>query len=150
MTETLQQQNRTLHVLMVEDNADHAFLAEEALADIDTRIALHTVDNGEKCLAFLQHLGAWQHAPRPDLVLLDINMPRMGGDEVLQHIRANPALAGLPVVMLSTSAASGDINRMYQLGCSSYLVKPGDFDTLVAALRQLCDYWFGLVLLPKF
>ena len=149
MNETLQKQNRTIHVLMVEDNADHAFLAAEAFADVSANIELHTVDNGEKCLAFLARQAPWQDEPRPDLVLLDINMPRMSGDEVLRLIKADPALCSLPVVMLSTSAAVSDINHMYQLGCSSYLVKPGNFDALVAALQQLCDYWFGFVLLPK-
>ena len=150
MTETLQQQNRTLHVLMVEDNADHAFLAEEALADIDTRIALHTVDNGEKCLMFLRRQAPFETAPRPDLILLDLHMPRMNGFEVMEAIAGDEALCGITVVVLSTSAEGKEVQRMYRLGCRSFMVKPFDFSVFSAAIKQLTSYWFGLVVLPDY
>ena len=141
MNEPQQKQHPTIHLLMVEDNADHAFLAAQAFADVSANIALHTVDNGEKCMAFLNRQAPWGDAPRPALVLLDVNMPRMNGDEVLSLIRADPRLSSLPVIMLSTTAADCDIARLNKLGSSGYLVKPGNYDTLVAAMQPLGSAW---------
>ena len=148
MNEPQQKQHPTIHLLMVEDNADHAFLAAQAFADVSANIALHTVDNGEKCMAFLNRQAPWGDAPRPALVLLDVNMPRMNGDEVLSLIRADPGLCRLPVIMLSTTAADCDIARLNKLGSSGYLVKPGNYDMLVTAIQQLCNDWLGLALSP--
>lgn len=139
----------TIRLLMVEDNADHAFLATQALADVNANIELHTVDNGEKCMADLNHQAPWADMPRPDLVLLDINMPRMNGDEVLRRIRADPQLCSLPVVMLSTSAADCDIARLNKLGCGGDLIKPGNHDVLVTAIQQRCNDWLGWALSLK-
>ena len=141
--------HRTIRLLMVEDNADHAFLATQALADVHANIELHTVDNGEKCMAYLNRQAPWNGMPHPDIVLLDIHMPRMNGDEVLRLIRADPQLCSLPVVMLSTSAADCDIARLNKLGSSGYLVKPGNYDMLVTAIQQLCNDWLGLALSLK-
>jgi two-component system response regulator len=148
MNESLHHQRRTIHVLMVEDNADHAFLTEEAFREANVNVQLHSVDNGEMCLNFLQRVAPWTDAPHIDMVLMDINMPRMNGGEALRLIRADPTLRNLPVVMFTTSASPEDINLMYDLGCSSYMVKPGNFDAQVDALKSFCDYWFGLAKIP--
>jgi chemotaxis family two-component system response regulator Rcp1 len=147
--QTLSKQSRQAHVLLVEDNADHAFLAGEAFGEASHDVKLHHVNNGENCLAFLRRQAPYENAPRPDLILLDIHMPRMNGYEVMQAISGDAALADQVVVALTTSSEAIDVNRMYQLGCNSYLVKPSDFEAFTAAIRQLADYWFGLVVLPR-
>jgi len=143
------QQGRQAIVLLVEDNADHAFLTQEAFEESSHKVKLEHVDNGEKCLAFLRRQAPYESALRPDLILLDINMPRMNGFEVMEAITRDEALRGIPVVVLTTSAEIADVNRMYQLGCKSYLTKPGDFEVFSAAIKQLASYWFSLVLLPE-
>ena len=148
MIQPLSFQDRDAVVLLVEDNADHAFLTREAFRDIAQKVNLQHVDNGEKCLAYLRRLPPYETAPRPDLILLDIHMPRMNGYEVMEAKAADDLLRGIPVVVLTTSAELADVNRMYQLGCNSYLTKPGDFGVFTAALQQLADYWFNLVVLP--
>jgi len=142
-------QGREPVVLLVEDNADHVFLTREAVQDKQLNIRLEHVDNGEKCLAFLRRQFPYGAAARPDLVLLDIHMPRMNGYEALQAIRNDEALCGLPVVILTTSVDEVEVKKMYKLGCHSYLVKAADFDDFAAQLDQLVAYWFGLVIVPS-
>jgi CheY-like chemotaxis protein len=149
MKNSLFEQGRTALVLLAEDNPDHAFLTQEALAEMSDQVTLQHVDNGEKCMAFLRRQGLYANAPRPDLILLDIHMPRMDGFEVMQAIAADPVLGTIPVVVLSTSGEPEDINRLYQLGCKSYLIKPNDFAAFSAGLEQVARYWFGLVTLPE-
>lgn len=149
MIKPLFEQGRQALVLLVEDNPDHAFLTREALAEMSAQVTLQHVDNGEKCMAFLRRQGLYANAPRPDLILLDIHMPRMDGFEVMQAIAADAALFTIPVVVLSTSGESDDISRLYQLGCKSYLIKPNDFAAFSAGLEQVARYWFGLVALPE-
>lgn len=149
MTQPLYQQGRQAIVLLVEDNADHAFLTREAFEEAPQKVNLQHVDNGEKCLAFLRRQAPYETAPRPDLILLDIHMPRMNGYEVMQAMAHDDALRSIPVVVLTTSSEPVDVNRMYQLGCNSYLAKPGDFGVFTAALEQLAGYWFCLALLPS-
>jgi len=144
---TVFQQGRPGVVLLVEDNADHAFLAQEAFEDSSQKINLQHVDNGEKCLAFLRRQPPYEFAPRPDLILLDIHMPRMNGFEVMEEIACDESLRGIAVVVLTTSTEPQEVQRMYQLACKSYLVKPVDFGVFSAAIKQLVRYWFGLVLL---
>lgn len=143
------QQGRQAVVLLVEDNADHAFLTREAFEGMVCNVTLQHVDNGEKALAFLRRQAPYENAARPDLILLDIHMPRMNGFEVMQAMADDAALRGIPVVVLTTSGELADVNRMYQLGCKSYLTKSGDFGVFSAALEQLVRYWFGLVVLAE-
>ena len=149
MIQTVDKQGRQAHVLLVEDNADHAFLAGEAFSEAQHDIKLHHVENGESCMAFLRRQAPYENAPQPDLVLLDIHMPRMNGYEVMQAIASDDALRGQVVIALTTSSEAIDVNRMYQLGCNAYLVKPSDFETFTTAIQQLSSYWFGLVVLPR-
>ena len=148
MIEPLRQQGREPRVLMVEDNEDHAFLTTEAFTETGRPVQLHHVQTGEKCMAFLRGQAPYEQSPRPDLVLLDIHMPRMNGYEVMQAMMDDPALRSIPVVVMSTSAATEDVNRMYALGCNAYVVKPRDFEALATAIQQLSEHWFGAVLLP--
>ena len=140
-------QDRRGVVLLVEDNADHAFLAREAFEEGARKVSLQHVDNGEKCLAFLRRQAPYENAPRPDLILLDLHMPGMNGFEVMEAIAGDESLRRIAVVVLTTSAERLEVQRLYQLGCKSYMIKPVDFDAFSAALAQLIGYWFGLVVL---
>jgi len=141
------EQGRPGVVLLVEDDADHTFLAREAFEESAHPVNLQHVDNGEKCMAFLRRQAPYEDAPRPDLILLDLHMPRMSGFEVMQAIAADEDLRRIAVVVLTTSAERQEVQRLYQLGCNSYMVKPVDFDVFSAALERLIGYWFGLVVL---
>ena len=139
---------RTMEVLLVEDNLGDAFLTRECFAGIPYAVNLHHVEDGEQCLEFLRKTGASQGAPTPDLILLDLNMPRMDGRQVMAEMTADAGLRHLPVVILTTSAAREDIDHMYGLRCSSYIVKPLDFEHFQAVIRTLADYWFTVAALP--
>jgi two-component system response regulator len=139
---------RTAEILLVEDNDDDAELTQRGLRQAKLAINLHRVADGEECLAFLRKEGSYAHAPTPDLVLLDLNMPRMDGLEVLEEINRDERLRHLPVVVMTSSAAESDVLKSYELRCSSYVVKPIDFDAFVRVVRSLADYWFTIVVLP--
>jgi chemotaxis family two-component system response regulator Rcp1 len=148
MKEPLVQAARPAVVLLAEDNPDHAFLTKEAFDDARLRVELHHVETGEDCLAFLRRQGAFANAPRPDLILLDIHMPRMDGYEVMEVINADESLRSLTVIILSTSNDAVDVERMYKLRCNSYMTKPIDFGEFAEQVRKLAGYWFELVVLP--
>lgn len=148
MREPLIRAGRTATVLLAEDNPDHAFLTQEAFADAKLRVELHHVETGDECMAFLRREGPFTQAPRPDLLLLDIHMPRMDGYEVLEAINQDPALRSLTVIVLSTSNDLLDVERMYALRCNSFMTKPVDFRQFQQAVTKLADYWFELVVLP--
>lgn len=148
MVKPVSEQGRKAVVLMADDSADQVDLVREAFAQCNAQVDLHHAAGGEQALAFLRHEPSYENAPRPDLLLLDIHMPRMDGYEVLTQVRADPAFHSLPVVVLSTSSEAADVRRMYALGCSSYMAKPVKFERLVEAVRQIDAYWFKVVLLP--
>lgn len=141
--------SRPAVVLLVEDNLDYAFLARESFEEARLRVELHHVETGDRALAFLRKQPPYQDAPTPDLVLLDIHMPRMNGYDVMEAMSADPQLKSLVVVVLTTSSDVLDVDRMYRLGARSYLTKPVDFDKLTEVLRGLTHYWFELVVLPQ-
>lgn len=145
---TLADLGRLAVILMAEDNEDHVLLTQMAFEEAKLRVDLRVVQDGAECLDFLHRREAHADAPRPDLVLLDIHMPRMNGYEVLEHIRAESQLRELPVIVLTTSADLVDVKRMHGLGCSSYIVKPVNFERFVAVTRQMAGYWLSLVVLP--
>ena len=140
--------SRPAEILLAEDNPDDVELMRISFRRSRFAANLHHVTNGEDCLAFLRREAPWQDAPRPDLVLLDLNMPRMGGREVLEHVVQDERLRDIPVVVLTTSNAERDVTAAYQLRCSSYIVKPVDFDQFVRVVQGITDYWFTLAVLP--
>lgn len=148
MTQSLHDQSRKAVVLMVEDNLDHAFLAREAFEESAPDVELHHVSSGDHCMALLRRESPYQAAPRPDLILLDLHMPRMNGYEVMQQIRQDEALAALVVVVLTTSTEPADVNRLYRLGCNSYLEKPVSFQGFTETVKALSSYWFQRAILP--
>ena len=139
---------RPLEVLLAEDREDDALLTREAFRRSGRPVNVHHVENGLECLAFLRKEDRHAQAPTPDLVLLDLNMPLMGGREVLAAIVAEERLKHLPVVVLTTSDADADVLDMYRMRCSSYVTKPVDFDRFLKVISVLAEYWTTLVVLP--
>jgi len=129
-------------ILLVEDNPGDAQLVRMALAEALPSARLSVAPDGEAALARLREEGP------PDLLLLDLNLPRLSGHEVLESVRADAALRRLPVVVLSSSRAESDVTRSYELGANSHIAKPGDVDALFALAETLARYWFGAVTLP--
>lgn len=136
-------------VLLAEDNDNDVELTKLAFQRARFAVELHHVSNGEECLAFLRNEGPYARAPHPDILLLDLNMPRMDGIEVLQELNKDERLRHLVVVVLTSSNADEDVLRSYKLRCSSYLVKPINFETFAKMIQSLGDYWFTLVTLPQ-
>jgi len=141
-------QTRPAEILLVEDNENDVILTRSGFEQAKLAVNFHHVPDGEQCMAFLRKQGQYTAAPTPDIILLDLNMPRMDGREVLTEISGDDNLRHLPVVILTTSRAEQEILKMYKLRCSSYIVKPVDFDQFVRVIRQFSDYWFTVVVLP--
>ncbi|WP_020157270.1 MULTISPECIES: response regulator [Methylobacter] len=137
-------------ILLVEDEPADANLVRAALKENQVFCNLHHVTDGVEALAFLRGEGEINRAaPRPDLILLDLNMPRMNGREFLSVAKSDDGLAAIPVVVLTTSDAERDVLASYQLGAASYITKPVDMEQFMAAIRQLDNYWFTLTRLPR-
>lgn len=139
----------TVEILLLEDEPADAYLVKMALKEGKVLANLHHVVDGREGLEFLQKQGRFVDAPHPDLILLDLNMPRMNGCEFLAEVKANPLLNDIPVVVLTTSDVETDVVRSYQLGAASYISKPIDMAQFVSAIHQLSEYWFSLVRLPQ-
>ena len=137
-------------ILMADDDADDRLLAQDALAESKIPSELHFVENGEELMDYLNRRGRFSaaSAPRPGLILLDLNMPKKDGRDALSEIKSNPELRRIPVVVLTTSQADTDISRIYDLGANSFITKPVSFDALVNVMRSLGQYWFQTVELP--
>jgi CheY-like chemotaxis protein len=142
---------RSYTILMADDDAEDCLLVQDALREIDHVHELRFVRDGEELLDYLWRRGAYQaarQAPRPDLVLLDLKMPKKDGRETLRELKADPRLQTIPIVVLTTSTARDDIDFCYRLGVNSYITKPSTFRGLVDLLASLLKYWFELVELP--
>ena len=135
-------------VLLVEDNADDVELTLEALKDSRVRMEVHVVSDGMAAMKFLRCQGEYADKPRPDLVLLDLNLPLMDGREVLQEIRKDPELTDIPVVVLTTSQSEADICEAYKMHANCYITKPVDFLQFSKIVRQIEGFWLQLVKLP--
>lgn len=135
-------------ILLLEDDPADARLIGIALEETGLPCHLSHVADGLAGLAFLRREGNQADAPRPDLILLDLNMPHMNGREFLRHLKADAALCGLPVVVLTTSVAERDVRDCYLSGASGFISKPLDMDDFIHTLRQVSDYWFTAVRLP--
>jgi two-component system response regulator len=140
-----------LKILLVEDNPDHATFTLHALADGDTRSRTYWVKNGEEALDFLHHRRQWADeaaSPRPDLILLDINMPKVDGHAVLRHVKGDEILRSIPVIMLTTSDREEEVTATYRAGANSYVKKPVRFEQFMEKLSALKQYWMLTNLLP--
>lgn len=140
---------RAVEILLVEDSAGDARLTQEALRTGKVSNRLSVVEDGEKALAFLRRQRPYEGAPRPDLILLDLNLPRKDGKEVLAEIKADPVLRTIPVVVLTVSSADEDILRAYHLSANCYITKPVDFGQFLRVVRSIESFWLTIVKLPS-
>lgn len=138
-----------IDILLVEDSEGDARLAREALRDSKIRNALHHVWDGEEAIDFLRRRGKHQRAPRPDVILLDLNLPRKDGREVLAEIKADEDLKRIPVVILTVSSDEADIYRAYNLHANCYITKPLDLGQFLKVVRSIEDFWLTIVKLPN-
>jgi two-component system, chemotaxis family, response regulator Rcp1 len=138
-----------IQVLLVEDSPGDVRLTQEAFRDANKAIQLHVVVDGVEAMAFLRHQGVHVHAPRPDLILLDLNLPKMDGREVLAHIKEDESLKLIPTVILTTSDAEADIVKSYQLQANCYLNKPVQLDAFENLVKSINDFWLTKVKLPQ-
>ena len=139
---------KVIEILLVEDNPGDVDLAREALETGKVRNTLHVVGDGEAAMAFLRREGPYTGLPRPDLVLLDLNLPKKDGREVLAEIKADEALRRIPVVVLTTSKAEEDILKTYNLHANCYITKPIDLHQFIKVVHAIEDFWFTIVKLP--
>lgn len=139
---------RPIEILLVEDDPGDTLIAREALEHSKVANSLHCVVNGEEALAFLRRQGEYADAPRPDLVLLDLNLPRRDGREVLAEIKSDPDLLRIPVVILTTSQAEEDVLKSYDLHANAYVTKPVDFERFVEVVQKVDEFFFTIVRLP--
>jgi chemotaxis family two-component system response regulator Rcp1 len=135
--------SQPVEILLVEDNPGDVRLLQEALKDGKFAGRLHVVRDGEQALAFLRRETPFEHSPRPSFILLDLNLPRMGGHEVLSEVKAAKELRQIPVFILSTSIGSEDINHAYDLHANCYIPKPVDLEKLVEMTKSLEAFWLG-------
>jgi len=148
----MDQRGKGITILMADDDEDDRMMTKEALEEAQLGDVIHFVEDGEDLMDYLLRRGAYAAAtdsPRPDLILLDLNMPKKDGREALKEIKSHPALRRIPIVVLTTSKAEEDIYRTYDLGASSYITKPASFAELIRVVETLANYWFEIVKLPK-
>ncbi len=140
---------RPIEILLVEDNPGDVRLTEEALREGKVRNHLSVATDGVEAMAFLRHAGKYVDAPHPDLILLDLNLPKKDGREVLGEIKADERLKHIPVVVLTTSKAEEDIIRTYNLHANCFVTKPVDLDQFITVVKSIEDFWFTVVTLPR-
>jgi len=138
-----------MDVLLVEDNVGDARLAQEAFRTPEQPINLHIVGDGVEAMGFLRQEGDYVHVPRPNLIFLDLNLPKMDGREVLAKIKADENLKSIPTIILTSSDLDADIQYCYENNANCYLKKPTDWDTFDHVVRAVNSFWFGLAKLPK-
>ena len=141
--------DKPVEILLAEDNPGDVMLTRKALEQGKLANNLHVTTDGVDALEFLRQDGEYEDAPRPDLILLDLNMPRKDGQEVLEELRADDELRRIPVVVLTSSESKEDIVRSYELNANAYLTKPVDFDGFVEIVNRLENFWFQVVKFPE-
>lgn len=138
-----------IDILLVEDNEGDARLLREVLREVNKTVRLHVVTDGLEAMAFLRYQGPYLDVPRPDVILLDLKMPKMDGLEVLAQVKADPWLKTIPIIVLTTSEAEPDIVQSYKLMANCYLTKPGEWKEFESLVKSLNDFWLTSVTLPK-
>jgi chemotaxis family two-component system response regulator Rcp1 len=145
----MQAVGRPIEILLVEDNPGDVRLTIEALRESKVRNNLHVARDGVEAMDFLHREGQFANAVRPDLILLDLNLPRKDGREVLSEIKAEPTLKSIPVVVLTTSTAEQDVLQSYRLQANCYISKPVDLEQFITVVRSIEDFWLTIVTLPR-
>jgi chemotaxis family two-component system response regulator Rcp1 len=148
MIESTGTRGTPIEVLLVEDSPGDVRLTREALKDAKVHISLHVATDGIEAMAFLERAGRHTLAPRPDLILLDLNLPRKDGREVLKEIKESPIFRSIPVVILTTSASEADVLHSYNLHANCYITKPVDLDGFLTVVRSIDSFWLSVVKLP--
>lgn len=141
--------SKQIEILLVEDSPADILLTREAFKEFKVINSLHVVEDGIQALAYLNQEGEYASSPRPDLILLDLNLPRMNGSEVLAEIKANPKHKSIPVVILTTSYSEQDVLQAYNQHANCYIVKPVGFENFVEAVKSIHQFWFSVVTLPS-
>ena len=143
--------DQSIHILLAEDDPDDRLFTRRALTKSRLANSIDTVENGEELMRYLRHEGGYgeNDAPRPGLILLDLNMPRMDGREALKEIKSDSNLRRIPVIVLTTSEAEQDILQSYDLGVNAFVTKPVTFDGLADAIEAIGEFWFQIVKLPS-
>lgn len=144
----MEMEGKPVEVLLVEDNPGDVRLTQEAFKEGKLRNSLHIVMDGVEAMAFLQREGEYADAPHPDLILLDLNLPKKDGREVLAEIKADDLLKSIPVIVLTTSSAEEDIIRTYNHHANCYITKPIDLEQFINVVKSIGDFWFTVVKLP--
>jgi len=144
-----QQYGKPIEILLVEDSPGDTRLAVEALKESKIRNTLHVVEDGVKAMDFLYKKGKYSNSPRPDLILLDLNLPRKDGREVLTEIKSDPDLKRIPVVILTISKAEEDVLKSYNLHANCFITKPLDLNQFVKVVKSIEDFWLTIVKLPS-
>jgi len=137
-----------IEILMVEDNPGDVRLTQEAFREAKVRNNIHIATDGVEALAFLRRQGRYADVPRPDVILLDLNLPKKDGREVLVEIKADPGLRRIPVVVLTSSEAEEDVLKAYNLHANAYVAKPVDLEKFIAVVKSIEDFWLEIVKLP--
>jgi two-component system response regulator len=140
---------RAIDILLVEDDPGDELITREAFEHNKLKNRLHVAHDGEEGLDYLYRRGKFQDAPRPDLILLDLNLPKYDGRQLLEKVKSDPDLARIPVVVLTTSSAEEDILRSYKLHANAYVTKPADLDQFMKAVRQIDEFFVQVVRLPS-
>jgi CheY-like chemotaxis protein len=138
-----------IDILLVEDSPGDVRLTREAFRETNGAVTMHVASDGVEAMAFLKQEGPYANAPRPDFVLLDLNLPRMDGREVLVHIKEDPLLSSIPVIILTTSDADADVLKSYELNANAYLKKPVTLEAFESLVRSINDFWLTKVMLPQ-
>jgi chemotaxis family two-component system response regulator Rcp1 len=148
MTPSIQASSAPIEVLLVEDSPGDVRLTREALKDAKVHISLHVASDGIEAMAFLERKELHANAPRPDLILLDLNLPRKDGRQVLKEIKESPSLRSIPVVILTTSSSEADVLQSYHLHANCYISKPVDLDGFLKVIQSIDNFWLSVVKLP--
>jgi len=149
MSESPGTQSGAIEVLLVEDSPGDVRLTREALKDAKVHISLHVATDGIEAMSYLERTGPHVNAPRPDLILLDLNLPRKDGREVLKEIKESPSLRTIPVVILTTSSSDADVLQSYHLHANCYISKPVDLDGFLKVVQSIDNFWLSVVKLPR-
>jgi len=142
-------QIKPVEILLIEDNPVDVRMTKEALKDFRVANNLHTVTDGEKGLDFIYQRGAYKDAPRPDLILLDLNLPKKDGREILEEVKADEKLRAIPIVILTTSSLDEDILASYSKNANAFITKPIEFEDFVSMMKTIGDFWLTFVKLPQ-
>ncbi len=148
MNDNVNTPRNQINILLVEDNPADVLLTTEALKECSTPFTMTAVNNGEEASDYLNCRGRYPDAVRPDIILLDINLPKKNGFELLSEIKENPGLKRIPVIILTTSSAKQDVLSAYELYANSYIIKPIDFDDFLRVIRSLENFWFDTATIP--